>query len=219
MLKNCRGIVFDLDGTLVDSMGIWSKIDREYLERYGYEYTDEIADTMRNKGFRALADYFVNNFDIPRTKEQMMQDWDDMSLMEYTHNIKMIDGAKEFLHRLKEHGVKLAIGTSNNLKNVQAVLKRHEILHLFDTIVTGFDVKEDKPAPDIFLEAVQRLEVHPSEAFVFEDMIVGIRAAKAAGIRVCAIEDECNRMIRMAQDIVVEHSMENYRNASVLLLA
>lgn len=218
MLRDCKGIVFDLDGTLVDSMGIWSKIDRAYLERYGYEYTDEIAKIIRNKGFQALAEYFDENFDIPRTKEEMMQDWDEMSLEEYKYNIGLIAGAKDFLHHLKQRGVRLAIGTSNNKKNVSAVLAQHGITHLFDTIVTGFDVKEDKPAPDIYLEAIRRLDVKPSDAFVFEDMVVGIRAAKAAGIRVCAIEDEVNRGLRMQQAIAVDHSMRDYRDVLGVLI-
>ncbi len=217
MLKDCKGIIFDLDGTLVDSLGIWTKIDREYLERYGYEFTEEVAKNFKNKGFGEIADYLTENFNIPRTREEMMQDWDDMSFSEFKYRVNLIEGAKEFLHQLKKRKVKLAIGTSNTRQNVHAVLKRHDILHLFDAIVTEEDVENDKPAPDIYLEALHRLRVHPTEAFVFEDMIVGIRAAKAAGVRVCAIESDENRLLRLEREIMVEHSMEDYRNTAVLL--
>ncbi len=119
-----------------------------------------------------------------------MEDWNEMALWKYTHEIALKPGAKEFLHHLKAAGIKLGIATSNSRGLVDEVLKAQDIYELFDVIRTGCEVGKGKPAPDIYLSVAKELGVAPKDCLVFEDVAEGIQAGKHAGMTVCAVEDE-----------------------------
>lgn len=189
MLNNIKAVLFDLDGTLVDSMWIWRDIDIEYLGRFGLELPETLQSEIEGMSFSETAVYMKERFQIPDSLEEMKETWNQMAWDKYEKEVMPKTGALKFLDYCKAHGIKLGIATSNSTQLVQHVLRARGMTEYFTCIVTGCEVERGKPAPDIYLEAARRCQVEPEECLVFEDIVPGILAGKAAGMRVCAIED------------------------------
>ena len=190
MFDNVKAVIFDLDGTLIDSMWMWKSIDIEYLGKYGMELPDDLQRTIEGMSFSETAVYFKNRFNIPESIEQIKETWNKMAWDKYANEVPLKSGAKKFLKLLKSKNIKIGIATSNSRELVNVVLKKHEIEDYFDTIRTACEVDKGKPAPDIYLAASKDIDVLPSDCLVFEDVIMGIKAGINAGMKVCAVYDE-----------------------------
>ncbi len=190
MFKNIEAVIFDMDGTLVDSMWMWHAIDEEYLRRFGFEMPEGLQEDIGGISIRQTAVYFKERFGIEDSIEKMIADWDDMAMAKYRFDVPLKDGVTELLDFLYEHKIRCAVATSSSNALTEAVMETHGIGEYFETIVTGEDIHNGKPAPDIYLECADRLSVAPNHCLVFEDVVHGIKAAKAAGMNVCAVEDE-----------------------------
>ena len=188
-IHNKKAFLFDLDGTLVDSMWIWESIDVEYLDRFGLELPEDLHSCIEGMSFSETAQYFKERFSIPDTLEKMKSDWNRMAWEKYTQEVPLKSGIREFLRYHRARGVKMAVATSNSRDLAEAVIAVHGLTDTFDVIVTGCDVAHGKPFPDVYLEAAVRLGVDPSECLVFEDVVAGIQAGRSAGMEVAAVED------------------------------
>lgn len=193
MLKDIEAVLFDLDGSLVDSMWIWRDIDIEYLGKFGIPLPEKLQSDIEGMSFTETAIYFKERFQIPDSVEQMKEDWNRMAWDKYTHHVPLKKGAREFVEYCHENGIKLGIATSNSRELVENVIRVHGLMDYFDSIVTGCDVDRGKPAPDVYLEAAKRCGADPVKCLVFEDIVPGIMAGKSAGMKVCAVEDAYSR--------------------------
>lgn len=193
MIENFEAVLFDLDGTLVDSMWLWQAIDIEYLAGFGLEVPDDLGSAIDGMGFSETAAYFKERFNIPDSVEKIKETWNNMAYEFYCTRVPLKSGAKDFLKYLKSKGIKTAIGTSNSIELVNNVLDALEISHYFDTVVTACMVNAGKPKPDIYLKAADNLGVAPSKCIVFEDIIQGITAGKNAGMTTVAVADNYSR--------------------------
>lgn len=189
MLQDIKAVIFDLDGSLVDSMWIWKDIDIEYLGRFGIEIPDGLQKDIEGKSFSETAVYFKERFQIPDSLEKMKEDWNKMAWDKYVHEVMLKPGAGDFLNYCIGHGIKLGIATSNSRALVEAVADARGFGKNFDCIMTACEVEKGKPSPDIYLAVADRLGVDPVQCLVFEDITAGIMAGKNAGMRVCAVED------------------------------
>ena len=190
MLKGKEAIIFDLDGTLVDSMWMWKQIDIEYLGRYNIPLPLALQRDIEGFSFSETAVYFKEKFEIPESIEEIQQTWLDMADDKYCHEVPLKDGVPEFLAYAKKEGLKLAIASSNSLSLIEHVLEEHQIRDYFDVICTCDDVENSKPAPDVYLKAAKMLNVSPEKCLVFEDIVKGILAGKAAGMTTIAVDDK-----------------------------
>lgn len=190
MLTNTKAVLFDLDGTLVDSMWMWRKIDEEYLGRFGIALPENLQREIEGMSFSETARYFKERFAIPDSIDTIKQSWNEMAWEKYEKQVPLKAGARGFLDLLRAHGIFLGIATSNSRELVEMITRVHGIRDHFSVIVTGCDVGKGKPNPDIYLKAAEEIAVNPSECLVFEDIVQGIMAGKNAGMRVCAVEDE-----------------------------
>lgn len=193
MLENIKAVLFDLDGTLVDSMWMWKDIDIEYLGKRGFDLPGELQKDIEGMSLTETATYFKNRFELPESLEEIKKEWVDMARDKYCHQVPLKPGAKEFLLYLKEHQIRTGIASSNGIELVHAVLQAQGVDQYLDSVHTCCDVKRGKPNPDIYLLVAEELDVKPEECLVFEDIPMGILAGKRAGMRTCAVEDVFSR--------------------------
>ena len=139
--------------------------------------------------FRETAIYIKKRFQIADDIEQMMDDWNEMAWDKYMNEVPLKDGVYDFLMECKRRGILLGIASSNSRELVENVLSALQIRALFTCIMTGSEAKRGKPAPDIYLEVAERMQVEPEKCLVFEDIVAGITAGKSAGMTVYAVDD------------------------------
>ena len=210
MMQNKDAVIFDLDGSLVDSMWIWRDIDIEYLGRFGIELPDNLQEELEGKSFSETADYFKERFPIPDSVEQIKADWNRMAWDKYLNEVPLKPGIPEFLEGCRQKGIKLGIATSNSRELVENIAAVHNLRDYFSCIMTACDVQKGKPAPDIYLAVAERLGVDPGRCLVFEDIIPGIQAGKSAGMEVCAVEDIYSAHVREEKQLLADYYLEDF---------
>ena len=177
-----KAAIFDLDGTLLDSMGVWDQVDIDFLAKRGIEVPADYMGKVAAMQFRQIAEY---------TPEALMQEWDDMARVAYSTVVEAKPHAVEYLSYLKRSGAKLAVATSLPPALREPAMKHVGIFDYFDQIVSVDDANNvGKDRPDVFLLAAGRLGVVPEQCTVFEDLLVAMRSAKSVGMRVWAIHDD-----------------------------
>lgn len=210
-LENKRAFLFDLDGTLVDSMWMWGAIDVAYLAGFGIECPADLQKAIEGMSFTETAVYFKERFSIADSLEQIKANWISMSIEKYRNQVPLKEGVREFLEAARAQGIRMAICTSNGRDMVDAVLGALEIGPYFDCVITGCEVAAGKPSPDIYLTAAERLLAKPEDCAVFEDVPAGILAGKRAGMTVFAVEDEFSKGMEEEKRRLADYYIGNYR--------
>lgn len=207
--KNIKGAIFDLDGTLVDSMGVWHRIDDEFLGRRGFPADESYKQAVKTMKYETAAHYTIERYGLSETPEEVMAEWDSMALHEYRYNIKCKPGAAEFLNELKKRGIKIALATVSHRALLEAVLKGNDIFELFDVLTDVSQVSRGKEEPDLYWFAAKQMELEPEECIVFEDVLLGIDSAKRGGFYTCGVKDHSSYAeeleIRRLADCFVEN--------------
>lgn len=189
-LLSIKAVLFDLDGTLVDSMWMWKEIDIEYLARYGWEYPEDLQQSIEGMSFDETARYFKKRFNIPDSIEEISKCWNEMAYEKYAHVVDLKPGAYEFLDYLKSKDIKMGVSTSNSRILAEAVLNNRKVKDYFGAILTGDECGHGKPEPDVFLNTAKALGISNTKCLVFEDIPAGIIAGKRAGMKTVAVKDE-----------------------------
>lgn len=192
-MDNIEAVIFDLDGTLIDSMNIWAKIDEEYLGNFGLTVPEKLQEEITHLTLTETALYFKENFNIENKIEDIISTWHDMAFYHYSNTIKLKDGVIPYLKSLKDMNIKIALATSNSVPLLEATLKNNGIYDYFDAITTTEEVKKSKDNPDIYLLSAKKLNVSPENCLVFEDIVQAVNGAKLAGMKVYSIYDESSK--------------------------
>ena len=187
--RNMRGAVFDMDGTILDSMGMWQDIDRRYLARFGKEAPADLQRRIEGFSVPETARYFKEAFGIPDGTDEIIAAWNEMAREEYLFRLQLKPGAEAYLRSLHERGILLGIATTNYRDLTEGCLRRLGILDLFTAVVTSGEIEKGKPDPEIFLKAAQAMGLSPGDCLVFEDLPAGLLAGKRAGMRTVAVYD------------------------------
>lgn len=209
-----KAVIFDLDGTLVDSMGIWEKIDVHFLTKRGLVAPDGYIDTIGSYTLVESAEYTIKLFGIPDTVDEIIDEWNEMARYEYTHNVIIKPNAKEFIISLKASGIKVCIATGSPTELYTLALEKNGIYDLFDFMCSTDDVGIGKDSPDIYEYVAKKIGVSASECVVFEDIPQAIKSAKQIGMYAYGVYDEFSKqheeeIKRIADGYIVDWGHEN----------
>lgn len=189
LLSGIRAIVFDLDGTLIDSTGAWDIVNRSSFESRGMDYPGDFMSRISGKTAIDAARFCVKEYNFDDvTPEELANRWRSIYIKLFKTQVPYTPGAIEFVRVAKSRGILLAIGTACPHDAIDAFFsKRQEDRRLFDAIVSCDDVSASKPDPAIYLECFKRLGVSASEALIFEDSVHGLEAARRSGAKAVAM--------------------------------
>ncbi|MCK4259506.1 MAG: HAD family phosphatase [Halanaerobiales bacterium] len=190
MLSGIKAVIFDMDGTLIDSMGIWKEIDHDFLSKREIPVPKTIQKEIEGKSFTETAEYFKERFELSESVEEIIAEWIKMCKAHYKERVLLKPGAAKLVKYLHQMGFKIGMGTSSQRELVETVLEQYGLTSYFDSVRTSCEVGRGKPYPDIFLKVAEDLEIEPEKCLVFEDTLAGIQAAKSAGMRVIAVYDD-----------------------------
>lgn len=180
-IKDFKGHIFDLDGTLTRSNHVWSKIDEEFLGKRGIKVPEDYFKQVSAMNFEQAAVYTNDRFSLGENIQDIMKEWFDMAVYEYTNVIELCGNAGEYVRKLKEQGRKIALATASTEELYKPVLKRNGILDQFDCFVSTERVKRGKGFPDVYELAAEKLGLEVKACVVYEDIVEGIKGAKAGG--------------------------------------
>ena len=206
-IKDFKGHIFDLDGTLTKSNHVWSKIDEEFLGKRGIEVPEDYFKQVSAMNFEQAAVYTNDRFSLGENIQDIMKEWFDMAVYEYTNVIGLCGNAGEYVRCLKDQGRKIALATASTEELYRPVLKRNGILDCFDCFVSTEQVKRGKGFPDVYELAAEKLGLDAQDCVVYEDIIEGIKGAKAGGFfAVACLNDhyshDWDEMREIADEIV-----------------
>lgn len=187
---NIKGAIFDLDGTLLDSMWIWADIDKRFLSRRGIEVPPDYMAEVGAMEYRRAAEYTIARFGLSDTPEDLMKEWSDMAVGAYAKELKLKPEIEKVLTELKSQGIKMAVCTSATPEMCLPALKNNGVAELFDAVVTTWEIGKGKQFPDVYLAAADRLSLPPAECVVFEDTLRAVKTAKNAGFYTIGVYDK-----------------------------
>lgn len=185
-----KGIVFDMDGLMIDTEKLLAKFWRESAAEYGFNMNDEILHGMRSLSHSLAESYLKNifgeSFDYNAIRKRRIE------LMNYyieKNGIEVKKGLFELLEYLKQNNYKMAVATSNPLERAEKYLKKINAFDFFEKIIGGDMIENGKPAPDIYLTACREIGLEPYECTALEDSPNGIKSAYSAGCKTIMIPD------------------------------
>lgn len=212
MLKDIKACIFDMDGTIIDSMWMWRSIDEEFLGKRNIALPDNLQKEIEGMNFSQTAEYFKKTFNLLESTKEIMDIWNDMTYDLYCTKVPLKEGVTEFFKYLKQNNILMGIATSNSKKLATGCLKALEIHDFFDIIITGDDVKKGKPDPECYRLCAQHFNVAPSQCLVFEDIMAGIHAAKNAGMKVCAVYDKYSEHVTQAKKDTADFYIDCFKH-------
>ena len=191
-LSKYKALILDLDGTILDSMQVWNKVDELFLEKRGFKVDSEYTNTVKSCSMQQSAEYTIERFGLKETPEEVISEWQETVDEEYRHNIKLKDGVREFLEEAAKRGIKITCATALAKMNAVECLSNNGVYDFFEHITTLEDIGSDvnKNDPHIFLLAAEKLGMNAGECLVFEDVYGAIEGAIKGGFDTCIVYDE-----------------------------
>lgn len=206
-----KGIIFDLDGTLIDSMRIWNDVDRVFLRECGVaEPPADISDRVRKMSVDESAEYFISEFGLSLTKDNVINRIEELVRIEYEELIPLKPDVTELLDFLDKKSIPYGVATATYKRLAEAVLRRLGIFERQRFLLTDEEFPAGKTSPDIFFGGARLLGLAPEEVLVAEDSLHCIETAAAAGFFTVGVYDEVSECDR--------HAIEKISDAYVMRL-
>lgn len=201
-------IIFDMDGTLLDSMGMWENLGSIYLTKKGIVPPADLKEVIENKTLEEAAEYFIADLGIEGTVKEVVQEILSLIRDKYYNELQLKPGVKKYVLSEYEKGSNMCILTTSDRELAIAAMERTGIGLCFKEIFTAETLGLSKRGPEIFLKTCSLMGFEPEKTMVFEDALYAIKAAKAAGCLVTAVYDHMNRSdweeIKSLADNIIE---------------
>ena len=207
--------IFDLDGTILDSMDVWEHIDIQFLKKRNLPVPENYVTEICARSFEEAAQYTIDLFGLQETVEGIIEEWNNMAVEEYSNHVGLLPYALDYLLCLKEHGIKLAVATGLPEKLYMPCLKNNSILELFDALCSTDEVQRGKEYSDVFELAARKLGVAPEHCIVFDDVLPAIKSAKAASMLAGGIYDKYSADQRAEIERIADIYLLNFRQAPI----
>ena len=184
-----KGAIFDVDGTLLDSMGVWDTIGEDYLRSLGYEPRENLNEKFRIMSIREAAEYYISEYGVPLSVEEICRQVNGWTERFYREEARLKPGAADFIKRLFDAGVKLVIATATDDFLVESALRRCGVMEYFSGLVTCTHVNQGKDRPDVYRAAMERIGTSREDTVVFEDSLKALRTARDDGFLTVGVCD------------------------------
>ena len=184
-----KGAIFDLDGTLLDSMFIWDTIGEEYLRSIGKEPHEDLKETFMTLTLEEAAEYYREHYGVTLSVKKIVDGVNAMVEQTYRTKVTLKPGISEYLAWLKENGVRMCVATVTDRYLVEETLDRLGVRHYFSEIFTCAEVGFGKDKPVIYQKALEHLETEKSDTYVFEDLPFALNTAKTDGFPTVGVYD------------------------------
>lgn len=189
-----RYAVFDLDGTLVDSMAVWQRLGREYLTARGVTApVDQVLAQTETMTMAESAALFAAAFQLPEKPAQVAAEMNAVMAAHYRRDIPLKDGVLEYLSCLRRAGVRMCVASATASELIEACLRRLNAAQYFEFLLSCEEVGAGKDRPDVFWKAAERFGAPPHGIAVYEDSLFAVKTAAAAGFYTVAVYDDSSR--------------------------
>lgn len=186
MMRNTqlKAVIFDMDGVIIDSEPIHFIVEQKMFDNLGLRITEEEQHSYVGVPMKDMWRLIRTRHSLTHSEEQLLASHKEQLIAHFltAEPFEAMEGLRELLGEIKGRGLKVAVASSSPRQLIETVLARLRLTLMFDVIVSGEEVKQGKPSPDIFMRAASLLQVTASECIVIEDSCNGVRAAKSAGM-------------------------------------
>jgi beta-phosphoglucomutase-like phosphatase (HAD superfamily) len=189
-IRDYRGVIFDLDGTLIDSMHVWDHLCRDWLAAQGKKPDAALERDIATMTLTQSAEYVRRRYGFDLSPGEIVSRWEGMALGAYETTVPLKQETAALARELYGAGRSLAVVTSCFPAACEAVLRRHGLRDLFSAVLYTGEAPGDKSFPDIWLAAAGRLGLAPASCIVFEDAYYALRGVRAAGMAFAAVYDD-----------------------------
>ncbi|MFU0663484.1 HAD family hydrolase [Gardnerella vaginalis] len=191
-----KAAIFDFDGTLIDSLGVWDDIDRRSFAKRGMSVPEIFANNTATMKPRQIADYVIEHYGFTDSPEALMKEWSDMAFDAYANHLPLRKGAYDYVHYLRSQKIKMLLITTLSKSLCEPALKRTGILDCFDFLQFGEDLPEaGKNSYKTYIDIAQQIHISPEYCAVFEDSATALHSAQQANMKTYGIVDDANAEI------------------------
>ena len=191
--KEIKAVIFDMDGTLIDSTGIWHEIDKAFFAKRNMELPADYAQHIVHLGLTQAAIYTKETYHLQESVQDIIKEWHDMSVDMYKYHVPLKEGALELLELFKSNSVKMAIATANDEPLYRPCIERLGIGDYFDAIADVNTAKEGKQSAKIYLDLAKKMGAKPQNTLVLEDMPTCVKTAFKSGFITVAVYDNASK--------------------------
>ncbi len=187
--QDIKGVIIDVDGVLLDSMGIWTDLGARYLVSIGKTPEEGLAEILFSMSMEQGAEYLREHYSIDLTAEEIGSGLQDMLRDFYYYEVQAKPGAQQLLQAVSDAGIKITAATSSPREHIEKALERNGLLSYVDRMFTNAEIGKSKHSPDIYDAAADHMGTAPGETCVFEDSLYALRTAAAAGYHTVGVFD------------------------------
>jgi HAD superfamily hydrolase (TIGR01509 family) len=187
--RDIKGVIFDVDGVLLDSMGIWTDLGARYLVSIGKTPEEGLEEILFSMSMEQGAEYLREHYSIGLTTEEIGTGLQDMLRDFYYYEVQARPGAQQLLQAVSSAGIKITAATSSPREHIEKALERNGLLSYVDRMFTNAEIGKSKHSPDIYDAAAGHMGTAPGETCVFEDSLYALRTAAAAGYHTVGVFD------------------------------